>query len=239
MTRHETVSLDDLLQRHTPDMSLEQPFYTDRSIFERDLERVVAPQWLFVEHISALPEPGDYVLFEVAGESIIIVRGRDREVRALFNVCRHRGSRICLEPKGNVRTLTCPYHAWVYDLGGALLRAPLMADDFDAGDWSLHACHVHVWEGMIFINLAGEGEEVADFNEIAEAFERYTLPYRLGDAKVVHRETYPTDANWKLAVENFRECYHCAAAHPEYTLVNAYVNDGAREPAKRAKLVAD
>ncbi|MBN33321.1 MAG: (2Fe-2S)-binding protein [Rhodospirillaceae bacterium] len=236
MTRHEDMSLDDLLDRHTPDMSLEQPFYTDRGIFEIELDRIVEPQWLFVEHVSALPKPGDYVLYEIAGESIIVIRGRDSEIRAFFNVCRHRGSRICLEPKGNVRTLTCPYHAWVFDLQGALIRAPLMADDFDKKQWPLNACRVRVWEGLIFINLADD-DTLADLDEVFEAFGPYAVPYRLADTKAIHRETYPTDANWKLAVENFRECYHCAPAHPEYTVVNAYVNDGDREPEKRAALV--
>ena len=238
MTRRETVSFDDLVARQTPDMSLERPFYTDRSIFERDIERIVSRQWLFVDHVSAIPKAGDYVLYEVAGESIVAVRGRDGVVRAFYNVCRHRGSRICLEPRGNLRTLTCPYHAWVYDLEGSLIHAPLMAGDFDKRDWPLHPCRVSVREGLIFIALA-EDVETARLDEAMEALGPYASPYELAGAKAIHTATYPTDANWKLAVENFRECYHCASAHPEYTTVNAYVNDGAREPEKRARAVRD
>ena len=92
---------------------------------------------------------------------------------------------------------------------------------------------------MIFINLADDDRQVADFDEITAAFERYAKSYRLADTKIIHQATYPTDANWKLAVENFRECYHCSAAHPEYTTVNAYVNDGDRDPETRSKLVED
>ena len=238
MTRRETVSFDDLVARQTPGMSLERPFYTDRSIFERDVERIVSRQWLFVDHVSAIPKAGDYVLYEIAGESIVVVRGKDGVVRAFYNVCRHRGSRICLEPRGSLRALTCPYHAWVYDLGGALIRAPAMADDFDRKDWPLRACGVSVREGLIFVTLA-EDDEAARLDEAMATLEPYIGPYELADAKTIHTETYPTDANWKLAVENFRECYHCAPAHPEYTMVNAYVNDGDRDPEKRARTVRD
>ena len=232
------AALAALLERQRPDMTLERPFYTDPAIYERELERIVARQWLLVDHASALPRPGDYLLYNAAGEQIVVVRGRDGQVRAFFNVCRHRGSRICLEPRGNVRTLTCPYHGWVYDLEGSLVHAPLMAADFDKRDWPLHRCRVRLWEGLIFVCLAAEGDgDVGDLDAITETFARYARPYRLADARIVHQATYPTDANWKLAVENFRECYHCAAAHPEYTAVNAYVNDGNRDPARRARTV--
>ena len=236
MTGPNGASFEALVGRQRPDMSLERPFYTDPSIFERDLERIVTRQWLFVDHVSAVAEAGDYVLYEVAGESIVVIRGRDGEVRAFYNVCRHRGSRICLEPKGNRRTLTCPYHAWVYGLDGALLRAPLMAEDFDRADWPLHPCRAAVREGMIFICLADESE-TPDLDETLAAFAPYLEPYDLAGAKVIHTAAYPTDANWKLAVENFRECYHCAPAHPEYTMVNAYVNDGDRTPEARERTV--
>jgi len=239
MTRHELVSFDDLVARQTPGMSLEQPFYTDRAIFERDLERIVTRQWLFVDHVSAIPEAGDYLLYEVAGESIILIRGKDGQINAFYNVCRHRGSRICLAPRGNVRTLTCPYHAWVYDLDGALIHASRMADDFDKQDWPLHRCRVDVREGLIFVNLSDGDDNGGHLDTVMEALAPYVERHRLADAKVIHTATYPTDANWKLAVENFRECYHCAAAHPEYTVVNAYVNDGNRDPEARAKVVAD
>jgi len=238
MTIYQGASFKELVGRQRPGMSLEQPFYTDRTIFETDLEKIVAKQWLFVDHVSAIPEPGDVITYEIAGESIILVRGKDKEVRAFFNVCRHRGSRICLKEKEKVRTLTCPYHAWVWDLEGKLIRATLMPEDFDPAKWPLHKCQTRVWQGLIFINLAKEGDpEVIDFDEITRAFEPYIATHRLDQAKIVAKKQYPTDGNWKLAVENFRECYHCAPAHPEYTMVNAYVNDGNRDPDMRAEVV--
>jgi phenylpropionate dioxygenase-like ring-hydroxylating dioxygenase large terminal subunit len=236
----DSLPIADLVARQTPGMTLEQPFYNDPGVFQRDLEAIVAKQWLFVDHISALPTPGDYITYEIAGESIILVHAKGGAIHAFFNVCRHRGSRICLNPKGHVRTLTCPYHAWVWDLEGKLIRARQMPEDFKPEDWPLHACAVRVWNGMIFINLAPEGDpQVADFAAMARDLGPYIDHANLASAKVVHTELYPTDANWKLAVENFHECYHCAPAHPEYTMVNAYVNDGDRDPEGRQKVVQD
>ena len=126
MTRASRLPLEELLQRQMPGMSLEQPFYTDPRIFEEDLRRIIARQWLFVDHVSVIPKPGDVITWEIAGESIILVRGKDREIRAFFNVCRNRGSRIVLKDCDHLRTLTCPYHAWTWDLEGSLVRARLM-----------------------------------------------------------------------------------------------------------------
>ncbi len=221
-----------------PGMSLEQPFYTDPHIFEEDLRRIVAKQWLFVDHISAIPDAGDVITWEIAGESIIIVRGKDREIRAFFNVCRHRGSRIVLKDCDHLRTLTCPYHAWTWDLEGRLVRARLMPDEFRPEDWPLHACRTVVCQGLIFICLAEEDDpEVTEFEALAKDLEPYIGRHRLESAKIAARKQYPTPGNWKLAVENFRECYHCASAHPEYTSVNAYVVDGERDAEARSRVV--
>ena len=186
---------------------------------------VVARAWLYVAHVSEIPEQGDFLLYRIGEESLILVRGLDREVRVFFNVCRHRGSRLCLEDRGNVRrSLTCPYHAWVYDLEGRLIRARGMGEGFDKSAFGLHPCRVRVAHGLIFICLADPGDpEGADFDGIANDLDTCAALHRIADTKVVHREIYPTCANWKLVVDNFRECYHCAPAHPEYTMVNAYV----------------
>lgn len=238
MPQGNETDLASLIRRQKPGMSLEQPFYTSAAIFERDLERIVARQWLYVDHVSRLPQAGDYLLYEVAGESIILVRGRDAELRAFFNVCRHRGSRICLKPEGNLRTLTCPYHAWVWDLEGNLKGARTMPEDFDPADWPLHRCQVRVWHGLIFINLAEEDDpDAVDFAVMQDNLDRFLAPNQLARAKVAATKVYPTAGNWKLAVENFRECYHCAPAHPEYTLVNAYVRDEEDDPGTRDMVV--
>jgi phenylpropionate dioxygenase-like ring-hydroxylating dioxygenase large terminal subunit len=232
-------AINTLICAQTPGMALQRPFYTDDEIFRRDLECIVSKQWLLVAHESEISGRGDYLTYEVAGESIVVVRGRDDVVRAFFNVCRHRGSRICLEPKGNRRTLTCPYHAWVWDLQGNLIGARSMPEGFDPSSWPLHSCRVRVWHGLVFISLSTDGDpDVADFDQLAGRLEPYVSHYGVARAKVAHREFYPTEGNWKLAVENFMECYHCAPAHPEYTVVNAYVTDDERDPEGRQATVA-
>ncbi|MBC6439114.1 MAG: aromatic ring-hydroxylating dioxygenase subunit alpha [Rhodospirillales bacterium] len=225
-----SVSVEELIARQKPGFTLEQPFYKDHEIFRRDMTKIVSKQWLYVAHVTEIPNPGDYLLYNISDESIILVRSRDNEIRAFFNVCRHRGSHICLEPSGNVKTLTCPYHAWVFDLQGKLIAARAMPENFDKSKYPLHACQARVSNGLIFICLAREGDpDVADFAEIAADLDQFTSLHRLEDTKIVHREVYPTDANWKLVVDNFMECYHCAPSHPEYTMVNAYVKVEDRE----------
>ena len=223
--------LDELIARQKPGCTLEQPFYRDPAIFRRDMAKVVARAWLYVAHVCELPRPGDYLLYEIGAESIIVLRGRDGIVRAFFNVCRHRGSHICLERRGHVRTLTCPYHAWVYDLQGRLIGARGMPKGFDKSAFGLHPCRVEVAHGLIFVCLAAPGDpQVADFAAIEADLDRLASRHRLAETKIVHREVYPTYANWKLVVDNFRECYHCSPAHPEYTMVNAYVAAHDRDP---------
>ena len=216
--------IDALIDRQRPGFSLEQPFYTSADIYRLDMDKVISRQWQYVDHVSRVPNPGDYLTYEIAEESIIIVRGQDGELHAHFNVCRHRGSRVCLDKSGHTKRLVCPYHAWAYALDGKLESARQMPDDFDASQYALPSCRLAVFDGLIFINLGGD--DAADFSYIAENLSPFLSPHSLERTKVVHEETYPTYANWKLAVENFRECYHCAPAHPEYTQVNAYVRAG-------------
>ncbi len=226
-----TLCVDDLIARQRQGYTLEQAFYRDPAIFRRDMEKVVATSWLYVAHESEIPSRGDFLLYAIGEESIILVRGRDSQIRAFFNVCRHRGSHICLEERGNVSMLRCPYHAWTYDLDGRLVAARSMPDGFDRAQWPLHSCSVRVCHGLIFICLAGaDHPDVADFAEIAGEIDTFAGLHDLAGTRIVHREVYPTHANWKLVVDNFRECYHCSPAHPEYTMVNAYVKAHDRDP---------
>ncbi len=211
--------LDALIRRQKTGYSLEQPFYRDAEIFERDMERIFNKLWLLVDHESRIPAAGDYFLFDVAGESIIILRGGDGAVRAFYNVCRHRGSRVCLEREGRKRLLVCPYHAWSYNLDGSLKSARLMPEDFDPAGHGLHPCHLRVLDGLIFVCLA-EGDP-PDFDEEAAPLLPYLRQHDFTKAKVAHRESYPASANWKLVVENFFECYHCIPSHPEYCTVHS------------------
>jgi len=208
--------VSDLLKQFRTDWSLPQPFYNDPRVFAWDLERIFLKDWLLIDHASRIPRPGDYFLFEVAGESIIVTRGKDGEVHALLNVCRHRGSRVCLEPSGSAQALVCPYHAWSYALDGRLLSARAMPKDFNRKDFGLRRCHVRLVEDLIFISLAAQPPAI---EPAFQTWERYLHPHGVKNAKIAHRITWKVKANWKLVLENFLECYHCGPAHPEYCSV--------------------
>jgi Rieske 2Fe-2S family protein len=192
---------------------MDQAFYMDASIWERDCEAVFNRDWHLAGHVSEIPENGDYFLFELMEESIIISRGMDGEVRALANVCRHRGSRVCLEPRGNTKRFTCPYHAWVYNHDGSLFTARL-AGDLDKTKLGLKVIAVEVFHGMVFVSLA---DDPTSFDAMRAHVGPLIAPFRLEKTKIAHRATYPVKANWKLLVENYNECYHCASAHPEFS----------------------
>ncbi|HUX72738.1 MAG TPA: aromatic ring-hydroxylating dioxygenase subunit alpha [Steroidobacteraceae bacterium] len=195
--------------------SLERKFYCGDDFFAMDMARVVGRKWIVAGHIDRVPRKGDYFLFKIGAESLIVVRSDESTVNAFYNVCRHRGSLICTQPSGRLARLTCGYHAWSYGLDGALLAARLMPADFSKADNGLHRCHVRVFYGFIFVNLT-EGEP-ADFDASFADLAPYLDFHGFADAKIAHRRSYPTTANWKLVVENFVECYHCVASHPEFS----------------------
>ena len=134
--------------------SFEQEFYTSDAVFKADMDRVISQKWILAGHVSKVPNKGDYFLFRIGAEQIIIIRENESSVRAFFNVCRHRGSTICSAASGNAPRLVCPYHAWTFGLDGRLISARLMPDDFDKADNSLFACHIRTFHGLIFINLS-------------------------------------------------------------------------------------
>lgn len=194
--------------------SLDQAFYTDADIYQQDMDRIFMRCWLYAGHVSEIPEVGDWFLYELDTESVIITRSSEDRVRALMNVCRHRGSRICIEPQGSAKRLTCRYHGWTYDLDGRLRAAAHMGEDFKRDDIALKSVHCEIIQGMIFISFA---DQPASLQPAKDDLEECLAPYDLAGAKVAHRQSYPIRANWKLAVENYTECYHCAPAHPEYS----------------------
>ena len=208
--------------------SLDQAFYTDADIYQRDIEEIYLKCWLYAGHISEIPAVGDWFLFEMAGESVIIVRSSEAEISALINVCRHRGSKVCLASRGRSKKLVCRYHGWSYDLDGGLFSAAHMHENFNKSEIRLKKIHTEMLEGMVYVNFA---EQPAPFEPVREALTGCLRPYRLDQAKVAHRKTYAINANWKLSVENYSECYHCAPSHPEYTRGHSLARPGARSTA--------
>jgi len=214
------IELRDLVnsEKSNPGLALSQPFYSEPDIFNSDITSVFKRQWLLVDHISRIPVKGEYFLFDIAGESIIVIRENESTVNAFYNVCRHRGSRLCVEAQGKKNLLTCPYHAWSYSLDGDLKAARTMPDDFDATLYPLHKCHIRVFHGLIFLN-PGAGEP-PDFDQLYSDFTPYLQLQGIDQCKIAKRTVCPNAANWKLVVENFVECYHCGPAHPEYCSVH-------------------
>jgi len=212
----ETIA--EVLLRQPAAHSLHQALYNSPIAFGNDVERIFSRYWVLAGHASQAANPGDYYLCEIASESIVIVRGKDDVLRAFANVCRHRGSRICLKPEGHARVLVCPYHAWTYNLDGSLRAARHMGSSFDRRDYGLKPVHLELIEGLVFVSLA---EEPLSLSAARENISRAYGAYGWATAKVAHRQTYKVEANWKLAVENYLECYHCTPSHPEYSKLHA------------------
>ena len=200
------------LKNRREGFSLEQPFYTDPDYFKLDMETIWYRDWLFVGHDCEVQKSGSYFTVQVGAYSVVIVRGRDGQIRAFHNSCRHRGSRVCTTQKGQSARLVCPYHQWTYDLDGKLLFARHMGEEFDKGDFGLKPVACETVAGYVFICLA---DQPADFEPMRKEVESYMAPHRIWEAKVAHESTIIEKGNWKLVWENNRECYHCAANHPE------------------------
>lgn len=213
--------------------SLAQSFYSDPEIFRRDVERVLMRHWLCVGHESSVANPGDFQLVEIASESAIIARCEDGVLRALVNVCRHRGSRVCQEESGSAKFFVCPYHGWAYGLDGTLRAARHMPESFDMASHGLKRIHLRMIEGLVFISFA---KTPLNLTRAETALRMNYGPYGWASAKVAHREIYQIAANWKLAVENYLECYHCAPAHPEYSKLHAIEQPPARIEKLNARL---
>jgi Rieske 2Fe-2S family protein len=206
-------NIQSLLEKYRSGYTLEQAFYLDQSIFDLEFEHIWKKYWLFAGTVSEIPKSGDYFTYKIGNESIVIIRGNENEVFAHYNTCRHRGSLICLEEKGNAPKLLCPYHQWVYNKDGSLFKARLMPDDFDKSEHGLMPVHIRIVEGFIFISLA---DSPPDFGPVERDFSPFLKPFEAEKGKVAYKKTYELRTNWKLIAENFRECYHCGPAHPEY-----------------------
>ena len=201
-----------LIRDRREGFSLDRPFYLDPDFFRVDMDLIWYRDWLFVGHDCEVAKPGSYFTVQVGDYPVVIVRDREGKIRAFHNSCRHRGSRVCTSEKGTSARLVCPYHQWTYDLDGKLVFARQMADDFDKSQFGLKPVACESVAGYIFICLA---DQPADFAPFRALMEPYFAPHRLTEAKVAYESTIIEKGNWKLVWENNRECYHCAANHPE------------------------
>ena len=199
--------------------------YTSDGVFRLELAEIFGRMWLCIGREADVPKPGDFFTHEIGAERLLVVRGGDGAVRAFFNVCRHRGSRIVDAAHGEgLERLRCPYHSWTYALDGRLGHAPRMAADFDRTEFPLLQARLETFAGFLFVNL----------DERAEPLERYLadLPdlrrYRMAELLRGRRAEYEIAANWKFVCENYSECYHCPGVHPQLFRISDYLAPGLR-----------
>jgi Rieske 2Fe-2S family protein len=211
-----------LLQRSLPGSA-----YRTAEAFDLDRRTIFAREWNCVAREEDLPERGDYRVIDVAGESIILVRGAEGTIHGHYNMCRHRGARLC-DPASDARwdvtldagavgrsMIRCPYHGWSYGLDGRLLAAPQLQDapDFDKAQFGLHPVGVACWGGFVFVSLTARDETglAACLSDASRRLRNYPL----ADLRTGRTIRYELAANWKLILENYNECYHCPGVHPE------------------------
>jgi Rieske 2Fe-2S family protein len=210
-----TADIKTLLARRRPGYTLEAPFYTDPAILEQDISLIFGRHWIYVGVEPDIAEPGDCMTVDIGPHAIIVARDDDMELHAFHNVCRHRGARLLEVEKSNVGNIVCPYHQWTYGLDGALKFAAHMPKDFDRTCHGLRPVHIRSLAGLLFVCLADNPP--TDFNAMAEMITPYVAPHDIANCKIAHAEDIIEHGNWKLTMENNRECYHCSAAHPELT----------------------
>jgi len=192
-------------------------WYYDAQHFSREMAAIWLQQWICIGRESDWPEPGSYQVVSVGEQNILVLRTESGGLNAFHNTCRHRGSILCEQASGQLSQgrIVCPYHAWTYDLEGALKRTPrrVETEDFDASQFSLYGVSLQTWGGFVFISLADSAElSLAEsLGEEAAALQNWPL----GELKLAHREAHDVACNWKIFWENFLECYHCPGIHPE------------------------
>jgi Rieske 2Fe-2S family protein len=229
--------LDRLIAQHTKGFALQREFQTDPGIYQLDLERIWRRGWLFAGHTCEVKRPGDYFVFDVDADSIIVIRGDAGRVNALHNTCRHRGMKVCAEGAGHVARLVCPYHQWSYARDGALVACGGMDrdSDLDRADFGLHRAHVREVGGLIFVCLA---EAPPSFDGAERELGPMLRPQGFERARVAATRRYEVRANWKLVWENNRECWHCDVNHPEYVKAN-YDNAPVDDPVLKRQIEAE
>jgi phenylpropionate dioxygenase-like ring-hydroxylating dioxygenase large terminal subunit len=222
-----TIKPRDVMPAHARTLPAE--YYVDRQYFDREMSHFFARMWLCAGRTEQIPAPGKFFIREVLGEPIIVTRSSTSDVRAFYNVCRHRGTRLCSEPIGTFAgAIQCPYHAWTYDLDGRLIGAPHMDDvpHFRKEDYPLHQLGADTWDGHIFINLDRSAVPLAA--QLADLPDKFR-PWRMGTLRLGHRIVYDVKANWKLIIQNYNECLHCPNLHPALNKLSHYLS-GENEP---------
>ena len=196
-----------------PNFTLPARFYTSLEIFEEELEKIFYSKWIYVACEADLPKPGDYITLKLGTRSFFLQRGQGGEVRGFYNVCRHRGHELLSGERGNRKGISCPYHNWTYDLSGKLLKARGMEADFPKENFGLNAINVTVIGGLIYVCLNSPAP--VDIETVSNLLTPYLAPYQVAKTKIACQKDIIEACNWKLVIENNRECLHCETNHPE------------------------
>jgi choline monooxygenase len=208
--------------------SLPWSWYSDPAVHRLEQERIFRRLWQYVGHTAQVPEPGSFMARHAGGIPVLVVRGRDGELRAFLNVCRHRGS-LLAEGEGTRASIQCPYHAWTYDLDGSLRRAPRADREpgFDPSDLGLVPLALETWGPLVFVNPDRDAAPLADtLGELPDLVRSAGIDLDALEHRI--HVAYELEANWKIAAENFLECYHCAVAHPSLAKLLDVSMDGYR-----------
>src|SRR5690625_5284367 len=199
--------------------------YYDKDYFQKELENIWFKTWLAAGRVEEVPNTGDFITTTIAHENLIIIRAADGSINTFYNVCRHRGSRLCRTEDGNFSRgyITCPYHSWMYDGStGELVNAPNIPDDdpdFDKTERALFGVKTETWDGYIWINLDQNAPSLAESFKLPQSWNRYNQ-YNMKDLKLAKKKTYTVKCNWKYIMENTSECYHCGIINPDMRRVN-------------------
>ena len=216
-------------------VSLAAELYRSPAAFESEIDSVFRRSWACVGRAEHVAEPGAYWATDVAGQNIVIVRDHDGTLRAFHNVCRHRGSLLCNAGTGSLkRAIKCPYHSWAYALNGDLIGTPnVQPDEIDRSAYGLLDMPVAEWQGTLFVDLGGQAGSFDDYISSHDDEPRTMERFNLGELRIARTTTCEVAANWKIVVENYRECLHCPTVHPELvdmvpTYRSGHIADGAR-----------
>lgn len=204
-------------------LTLPRRFYADPDFYRAELERFYFARWICAGRADQIPNAGDYFTRTVGNESVIVTRDGSGTIRAWFNVCRHRGTRLCEREAGRfAASIQCPYHAWTYALDGRLLSAPHMPPEFCRDEYPLHHAGCDVWDGHIFLQLGERLPPLALFDQLGDLPDRFRA-WGMADLRLGRRIVYDVRANWKLIVLNFNECLHCPNLHPALNRLHHYL----------------
>ena len=192
-------------------------WYTEKIIYEFEIDHLFNYSWQIVGHINQLQNVGDYILFELSGNPLIIIKDDDENVRAFYNVCKHRGGPLAAKP-GNTKLLQCKYHGWTYKLNGSLHKQPKFegVEDFDKNDFCLSSVNTIIWEGLIFIALENPSVKISD---LLSGIKEKIAPIDISKYKFYRRVEYEINCNWKVYVDNYLEGYHLPFVHPALSKV--------------------